>query len=236
MGGDSYRTQNCLRYYLKMEFSEEALVRETQTPRMVARIGDQRGQVWAVVFRGPMSLRAGEQVGATVVDFPAVSVVQLTSRHETLRESSIAMLKVLVHLMPNRDGTIGLYLALARLHTGSVEGYVYAGNAHLAGGDVEAAAQQFELAIELSPLSAGPHARLGDVYTEQGRFEGAVGHYHQALELRPEWDQEPWIHMRLARAYRGAGRLTEASEEYRRVLELQPDHDAAQAALSELGR
>jgi len=233
-GGDSARTERCLRYYFGAEYPQESIVRESGIPRAMAKVGDEQGEVWAVVFRGSRWLRRSSQFGVTITEFPKVSVVRLGSPHDTLRENSMVMLHALVELMPNRDATIDLYTALAQMYPASAEGHLYAGNARLAAGDADAAMREYQMAIEISPGLAGPHVRLGDACKEQGRFREAIDQYRQALELKPEWDREVWVHMRLADAFRGMGSGMEALAEYRRVLELDPNHALAKAALSEL--
>jgi len=59
------------------------------------------------------------------------------------------------------------------------------GNACLARGQLQRAADHYRRAIEAAPAAAAPHNNLGVVLYKQGRFEEAELEYGRALRLRP---------------------------------------------------
>mgnify|MGYP001617115576 FL=1 len=84
------------------------------------------------------------------------------------------------------------------------EGFLALGEALLLNGEAEAALQEYQKAVALSPSSAAAHAGLGAASAQVGQSEAAVGHFLRAVQLEPQ----NTIHYRtLARLYEGQGRL-----------------------------
>jgi Flp pilus assembly protein TadD len=69
---------------------------------------------------------------------------------------------------------------------------------------------------------------LAIILHEQGRFQEAVGHYREALRIRPNF---ALTHNNLGLALQNLGRLDEAATHYQRALQLKPDYAAARTNL-----
>jgi len=84
------------------------------------------------------------------------------------------------------------------------EGFLALGEALLLNGEAEAAVQEYQKAVALSPSSAAAHAGLGAASLRVGQSEAAAEHFLRAVQLEPQ----NTIHYRtLARLYEGQGRL-----------------------------
>ena len=64
------------------------------------------------------------------------------------------------------------------------------------------------------------HNNLANILKERGQFDQAIGHYRQALLLKPGSAQ---IHLNLADAHRARGESAAALRHYRRALKAEPD-------------
>lgn len=81
------------------------------------------------------------------------------------------------------------------------------GLAQLGRGQLEAARQTLERALQLNPGYGRTWSNLGLVYEELGSYEKAESAYRQALLLRPDWTG---FHLHLGRLYLATGRYGEA--------------------------
>ncbi|MBI2163444.1 MAG: tetratricopeptide repeat protein [candidate division NC10 bacterium] len=84
------------------------------------------------------------------------------------------------------------------------EGFLALGAALLLNGEAEAAVQEYQKAVALSPSSAAAHAGLGAASLRVGQGEAAAEHFLRAVQLEP---QNPAHYRTLARLYEGQGRL-----------------------------
>jgi protein O-mannosyl-transferase len=79
----------------------------------------------------------------------------------------------------------------------------------------------FEHTLQVTTNNSLIHNNLGNVFSEQGRFDEAIGHFNQALEIRPN---HPDTHMNLAVALTRQGRFDEAMGHFNQALEIRPNH------------
>jgi tetratricopeptide (TPR) repeat protein len=87
-------------------------------------------------------------------------------------------------------------------------------------GQVTAAVQQYERALELRPDYAAAHTNLGSLLLQQGKSDLALVHLREALRLDPSSIQ---AHFSAGIALEQAGQWEEAIAHMRRVLEAQGD-------------
>jgi predicted Zn-dependent protease len=78
------------------------------------------------------------------------------------------------------------------------------GEALLLNGEVDAAIQEYQKAVALSPYSAAAQAGLGLAYVKAGQAEAAAEKVLRAVQLDPG---NPAYYRILARVYEGQGRL-----------------------------
>jgi tetratricopeptide (TPR) repeat protein len=92
-------------------------------------------------------------------------------------------------------------------------------------------------AVSVEPKNADNWAYLGDVFTQQSRFEPAIASYKKALSLIPEMDT---TRKQLAATFALAGRHDEAVKEYTQLIEKYPAlidlRTNAASSLEKLGR
>jgi tetratricopeptide (TPR) repeat protein len=86
-------------------------------------------------------------------------------------------------------------------------------------GDLEAAADEFTVALVVAPDNAWATFQLGRVLARQGKWAKAEACFRQALQLQPQVSAG---HCGLARALIKQGRNVEAQEEFRLAFELSP--------------
>ena len=95
----------------------------------------------------------------------------------------------------------------------------------------------FRKAIEISPLDAMAHYRLGETYARQQRWDNAIAALQQSLWINPFFSG-PYIV--LGRAYMTRGQPSTAEGMLRRAVEYDPNNKSAQyllgQALQKLGR
>jgi tetratricopeptide (TPR) repeat protein len=81
------------------------------------------------------------------------------------------------------------------------------------------------------------HLNLANVFSREGKLNDAVGHYEEALRIKPDYVE---AHANLAFALFRMGRTSEAIEHYQQALRIQPDyaeaHNGLGFALLQLGR
>ena len=72
------------------------------------------------------------------------------------------------------------------------------------------------------------HVNLGNALLDRGDIDGAIGHFRQAVEIRPAFAE---AHNNLGAALSRRGELDEAIVQYRRALEITPDFITAHVNL-----
>lgn len=109
----------------------------------------------------------------------------------------------------------------------AVDHYVTALSLRSAALDEDAVAQLQE-AVRLDDEFSLAHSMLGDLYREQGNYEGAATAYENACHL------DPWAfkdHFNLGSVYKVLKRFADAIEVLKRACQLQPDHSQANYTL-----
>jgi len=91
-------------------------------------------------------------------------------------------------------------------------------------GEVEDTLSSLNLALSAWPEEVTWHSIAASRYEELHRFDAAVAHLQQAVELEPN---NPVILHALAHALRSSGQLSESLTYYEQVLENAPDHKTA---------
>jgi tetratricopeptide (TPR) repeat protein len=101
----------------------------------------------------------------------------------------------------------------------------------------EAAAAEWNKALELEPDEAPAHNNLGLALVNTGMAEQGIAHYRKALELSPGY---PEAHNNWGSALVAGGRLSEAAEQFEKALASDPEHASAHvnlgATLAQMGR
>jgi tetratricopeptide (TPR) repeat protein len=100
-------------------------------------------------------------------------------------------------------------------------------------GDLEAAAEQYQLVLEARPDDKYANYNLGVIEQAGGRIQLAEGYYRAALDTDPNF--VPAL-FNLAILRTKAGATQEAIDLYRQVIEIQPDYAAAHLNLGILYR
>lgn len=99
--------------------------------------------------------------------------------------------------------------------------HVTMGLIEMAHGEYEAAAGQFQRALDLEPFSVDALLGLGQAYRRLGQPSEAEERYLRAQRVRAgDWR----LHNGLGVLYQTLGRFEEAAAEFERVVELQPDN------------
>lgn len=103
-------------------------------------------------------------------------------------------------------------------------------------GQLESAAQELMIAIEIEPEKMEAYYRLGEVFLRLNRFEDSIHYYQETIKLKPNYF---WAFRGLGDAYRELGKLERALDFYEKVVELNPDyfygHDKTGRVLQALG-
>lgn len=100
------------------------------------------------------------------------------------------------------------------------EAHVCLGRIHDGRGRYEAAAVEFERALQLDPTNDDAYAGLGHAQEMLGSLDRAEDTYRRAVNLRPRY----WVnHNRLGHFYFNAGRYSDAAEMFLQVVALAPD-------------
>lgn len=121
-----------------------------------------------------------------------------------------------------RPGPDGLWTA---------SGWLAAGHAALARGDLAAALDRYLLARTLAPADAAVSLALTEALRRAGRLEEALAAAQTAAALAPE---EPWSHYALGRMLEALGQPAEAASAYARAAELAPAEAWTQLAAGRL--
>lgn len=104
-------------------------------------------------------------------------------------------------------------------------------NRHFEAGAYDNAEIEYRNVLQLEPLHPKAIARLGVIYSHQGRLGRVFPFLTKARELAPE-DLE--VRLRLATILAGAGRMAEAREEVLHILEHDPQNAEAPMLLAEI--
>lgn len=91
-------------------------------------------------------------------------------------------------------------------------------------GDIQAALEEYQKVIELSPYNAEVFSNMGVLYNQMGEFDKAVAVLHRALMIDPRYSK---AHNNLGLAYYQSGQNDQALEHLSRAVELdQASRDA----------
>lgn len=116
-------------------------------------------------------------------------------------------------------------------------GYTNLSNAYFKQGEIDAAIQTAERAIELQPRSGVAHYNLGNIFAGQGDFHTALGYFEQALRIYPNYAD---AHTNLGQLLAEKGDLQAGIERFRKAIELNPSLSRAHlnlgVALAKSGR
>jgi hypothetical protein len=110
-------------------------------------------------------------------------------------------------------------------------GWLAAGHAALARGDLAAALDRYLLARALAPDDAAVYLALTEALRRAGRLEAALAAAQTAAALAPE---EPWSHYALGRVLEARGQPAAALAAYERAAELAPAEPWTQLAAGRL--
>jgi tetratricopeptide (TPR) repeat protein len=91
-------------------------------------------------------------------------------------------------------------------------------------GKLDAAAQEYQLALQEKPGFAGAHSGLAAVLNKQGRLDEAVAQYAAALALNPNYTQ---AHNGLGLVLCQQQHWDEAIVEFRKAIQIKPDYPDA---------
>ena len=117
-----------------------------------------------------------------------------------------------------------------QVDAGKAEFYARLGDRDLAGGDLLAAATNFNKARELDPRNPTAALGLGEIALGQGSTSAAVSHLRRAVKLRPGSSR---AHTSLGEALLASGKRRDAAASFRRALKIEPGDARAQAGLDE---
>lgn len=98
----------------------------------------------------------------------------------------------------------------------------------LRAGRNEDAERGFKALTQSNPELGGPHANLGIIYRQAGKFTESVAALEQATKLSPE---QPVYFNQLGISARHAGDFAKARAAYERALDIEPKYAAAQLNL-----
>jgi len=94
------------------------------------------------------------------------------------------------------------------------------GNSYSDVGNMEAALQAFERAVEINPTLSESRANLGNVYLKKGRIADAIREYRTALQINPH---DAKTYNNLGNAYTQQDLLNYAVSQYVRAIGLDPN-------------
>ena len=99
------------------------------------------------------------------------------------------------------------------------------GNELLQRGNLDAAMEHYQTALQIKPDYAEADNNLGDALFQKGRLDEAIARFQMALLFNPEY---PVAHNNLGNALLQKGRVDAAIAHYQMALQLQPDYAEAQ--------
>lgn len=138
---------------------------------------------------------------------------QFTSKNYEL---AITSFQRAIRLAPSADSTINAYDFMAR--------------AQLSQGDKDAAIQSYQKALKIDPSRDDLHARLGNIYTTEQRFEEAAAQYELAVKNNPDAANR----YSLGQGYMATGRLDEAKAQFEMVKQLSPKEEFGSFGLGQV--
>ena len=94
----------------------------------------------------------------------------------------------------------------------------------LRSGRVDEAERAYKALAQANPELGGPHANLGVIYRQSGKFAESVSELEQAVKLSP---RQPIYLNQLGIAYRQQGQFAKARDAYQRALAQDPGYAAA---------
>lgn len=100
----------------------------------------------------------------------------------------------------------------------ALNAYDYMARAQLSQGDADAAIESYKKALKIAPNRDDLHARLGNIYTTQGRLDEARSEYELAVKYNPAAANR----YSLGQGYLATGRLDEAKAQFEQVRQLSP--------------
>jgi serine/threonine-protein kinase len=113
---------------------------------------------------------------------------------------------------------------------GKAEFYARLGDRDLAGGDLLAAATNYNKARELDPKNATAVLGLGEIALSQGSTDAALSHLRRAARLTP---RSARAHTLLGEALLASGRRQDAAASFKRALKIEPENARARTGLDE---
>lgn len=100
----------------------------------------------------------------------------------------------------------------------ALNAYDYMARAQLSQGDADAAIESYRKALKIAPNRDDLHARLGNIYTTEGRLDEARSEYELAVKYNPAAANR----YSLGQGYLATGRLDEAKAQFELVRQLSP--------------
>jgi tetratricopeptide (TPR) repeat protein len=91
-------------------------------------------------------------------------------------------------------------------------------------GQVDAAIDHYQRALEIKPDYAEAHNNLGSALAGRREMDAAIVHYRKAIEIRPAYAE---AHNNLGVALEERGQVDTAIVHYQKALEIKPDNAAA---------
>lgn len=95
-------------------------------------------------------------------------------------------------------------------------------------GRTEDAERGFKALTQSHPDLGGPHANLGILYRQAGKFDESIASLERAIKASPD---QPVFFNQLGISYRHAGQFEKARGAYERAVSLDPNYAAAQLNL-----
>jgi tetratricopeptide (TPR) repeat protein len=111
----------------------------------------------------------------------------------------------------------------------SAGGLLQQGVAQFKQGNLQAAMDRFQAAVQVNPRDARAHDYIGVILGESGKLNEAIVEFDQAIRLDPGVSDS---HFHLGLAYKQTGRINDAISEYQEALRLNPGMVEAQYSLS----
>ena len=108
--------------------------------------------------------------------------------------------------------------------TSELAGYIDAGNALLAAGDLRGATREYEKAQEIAPDDPFVNNNLGLVYMESELFSLAVNYFENAIEVLPYYYK---AYNNLGNAYQELSYYDLSRDAYEEALKIKPDYALA---------
>jgi len=133
-----------------------------------------------------------------------------------------------------RSQAIDAYLNIVEKAPAWLEPRLNLGTLYYEAGNLEAAAEQFQMAVEIAPGNPLAHFNRASVLDDLGELEAAAHHFEEALRLTPGFAD---AHYNAARVYEKLGWAATARSHWQRYLDLDPSSawsDYARERLAEL--